>query len=107
MIVHGEKIPWLALDDKVSRRILQSGDGLMLVEFQFRKGGIGAVHSHADHEQVGYIIQGRFEVTLGEETRVIGAGDSYYAARDVSHGVVALEDGVIVDAFTPIREDFL
>ncbi len=107
MIVQGEKIPWTALDDKVSRRILQSGDSLMLVEFKFRQGGVGAVHSHADHEQVGYIIKGRFEVTLGEETRVIGAGDSYYAAHNVPHGVVALEDGVIVDAFTPVREDFL
>jgi len=107
MIVQGEQVPWQTLDDSVSRRVLQTGDSLMLVEFRFKQGGVGAVHSHAEHEQVGYIVEGRFEVTLGEASRVVGPGDSYYAAHNVPHGVVALEDGVIVDAFTPVRQDFL
>ena len=107
MITEGQAVQWQQLDENVSRRILQTGDDLMLVEFRFKKGGIGTPHSHEEHEQVGYITKGRFEVTVGDETRVIGPGDSYYAAKNVLHGVVALEDGMIVDAFTPIRKDFL
>lgn len=90
------------------RRVLAHGDNLMLVEFRFAKGGIGAPHAHTDHEQVGYIAKGSFEITVGTETKIVCAGDSYYAPKNVIHGVVALEeDSVIVDAFTPKRSDFL
>ncbi|MCF3651498.1 cupin domain-containing protein [Synoicihabitans lomoniglobus] len=107
MITRGNDVAWEALDENVSRRVLQNGDTLMLVEFRFRQGGIGAMHRHADHEQVGLITRGRFEVTVGDDTQVLGVGDSYYAAKNVPHGVRALEDGTIIDAFTPVRTDFL
>ncbi|MCL4142396.1 UNVERIFIED_CONTAM: hypothetical protein GTU68_024916 [Idotea baltica] len=80
---------------------------MMLVEFAFKKGGIGQPHSHDDHEQVGYIAKGVFEVTVGDQTQTLSCGDSYYASKNEVHGVVALEDGIIVDTFTPIRKDFL
>ena len=95
------------LDEYVSRKVLLHHDSMMLVEFQFRKGGIGQPHSHADHEQIGYIVKGVFEVVVGDEKKTLSAGDSYYAGKNETHGVVALEDGTIVDAFTPIRQDFL
>ena len=44
----------------------------------------------------------------GDNLQVVHAGDTYYAARNVMHGVVALEeDSVIIDTFTPPRADFL
>ena len=95
------------LDEYVSRKVLLHHDSMMLVEFQFRKGGIGQPHSHADHEQIGYIVKGVFEVVVGDEKKILSCGDSYYAGINETHGVVALEDGTIVDAFTPIRQDFL
>lgn len=96
------------LNDQCTRRVLVYGEALMLVEFTFQKGGIGAMHKHEQHDQVGYVVKGSLELTVGEEKRVVRAGDSYYAARNVLHGVVALEDDtVIMDAFTPKREDFL
>ena len=79
----------------------------MMVEVNFKKGGIGNVHSHDKHEQVSYIVKGSFEVMVGEEKRIITKGDSFYAGLNIPHGVVALEDSVILDVFTPIREDFL
>jgi len=95
------------LDEKVTRKVLLHQNSMMLVEFTFKKGGIGQPHSHEEHEQIGYIARGSFEVTVGNETKILSSGDSYYAAKNEVHGVVALEDGAIVDAFTPIREDFL
>ncbi len=96
------------LDEYVSRKILVSGEALMLVEVSFKKGGVGTPHRHADHEQIGYIAQGSFELTIGDEKRTIAKGDSYHAPRNVLHGVVALEeDSVILDIFTPVRADFL
>lgn len=102
------KLPYVQLDEKTTRRVLTYGEGLMLVEFVFQKGGVGQPHSHAEHEQVGYIAQGSFELIIGDEKRIIKAGDTYYAPRNMIHGVVALEDNsIIIDTFTPIRADFL
>lgn len=96
------------VDEKSVRRVLAHGKALMLVEYRFKKGGVGAIHKHDNHDQVGYVAQGRFEIIVGGEKKLIAKGDTYYAAPGVPHGVVALEDdSVLVDTFTPAREDFL
>ena len=92
--------------DGVSRKILGMGGGLMMVEVSFAAGGVGDVHAHP-HEQVSYIAKGSFEFTLNGEMRVVSVGDSIYIPSGAPHGTVALEDSVIVDVFSPIREDFL
>ena len=79
---------------------------LMMVEFAFEEGAVGAPHSHP-HVQASYVAQGRFEVTVGGETRTLDAGDSFIVPPDVVHGVKALTPGRLVDSFTPQREDFL
>jgi quercetin dioxygenase-like cupin family protein len=94
------------LGNGVTRSILAAGGKLMTVEFVFAKGSVGAMHSHP-HEQVGYVITGSFEFTIAAEKTVLNAGDTYYVPANVPHGTVALEDGVLLDVFTPQREDFL
>lgn len=94
--------------EKCQRRVLIPGPEMMLVEFRFQKGGIGTPHKHEAHEQVGYIAKGSFELTVDGRVQVVRTGDTYYAAKNVLHGVVALEeDSVIIDTFTPPRADFL
>ncbi|HVN94848.1 MAG TPA: cupin domain-containing protein [Syntrophorhabdaceae bacterium] len=90
----------------VERKILASAGKLMTVEVTFQKGAIGALHAHP-HEQISYIVRGTFEFTIDAEKYVLKAGDSYYVPPDMVHGVRALEDSVILDVFTPQREDFL
>jgi quercetin dioxygenase-like cupin family protein len=94
------------LGEGVSRKILASSGKIMAVEVRFDKGAVGSLHSHP-HEQISYVLKGRFEATLGDDTTIIEVGDTYYVAPDVVHGVVALEDGMLLDVFTPQREDFL
>jgi len=88
------------------RRVLATGGGLMTVEFQFDKGAIGALHSHP-HEQVGYVVSGRFKFTMDGKDTILAVGDSYYVPSGVVHGAEALEEGVLLDVFTPQRQDFL
>lgn len=107
MIIQNQNLIPKQLEDKVSRKILGMGGSLMMVEVTFKKGGVGEVHAHEGHEQVSYIVKGSFEVTVGTEKQLVTAGDSFYAGLNVPHGVIALEDSVILDVFTPIREDFL
>ncbi len=95
------------LNDKCTRTLMVHNEALMMIRFDFKEGGIGDPHSHEDHTQVGYILSGSFELICGDETYIVKAGDSYLAEKNVVHGVVALEDGAILDVFTPDRKEFL
>ncbi len=106
MIVKNATKNALTLGAGVERKILSLGGQLMAVEFTFQKGAVGEIHSHP-HEQIGYIVKGRFELNMEGKKEIVEAGDTYYAGPNVPHGVVALEDGKIFDVFTPQREDFL
>ena len=106
MVLKNADAPFKDLGEGVSRKILASNGQLMTVEFHFTQGAIGAPHSHP-HEQIGYVVKGSFEATLDGKTTIIHAGDSYYVPPNVVHGVVALEDGKLLDVFTPQRKDFL
>ncbi|WP_309083060.1 cupin domain-containing protein [Chelativorans sp.] len=97
---------WTDLGGGNRRRVLLHTDELMMVEFAFDKGGVGAPHSHP-HVQASYVAEGRFEVTIGEATTTLSAGDSFIVPSGTVHGVKALETGRLVDSFTPKRDDFL
>jgi quercetin dioxygenase-like cupin family protein len=90
----------------VSRKILAHEGGMMMVEVHFNKGSVGAVHSHM-HEQASYILKGSFQIDIEGKKEILKAGDTFYVKPDLLHGVLALEDSVILDVFTPQREDFL
>ena len=94
------------LGNGIKRRILSYNDNLMVVEVEFEKGAIGTMHSHP-HEHCTYVLEGEFEFTVGDETHVVGPGDSLYKQPDVMHGAVCLTGGKLLDIFTPHREDFL
>jgi len=106
MIAKNPEVAAVDLGGGVKRKILASGGGMMTVQFDFNEGSVGYLHTHP-HEQVGYVVKGRFEITLEGATDIIEAGDTYYVPSNVEHGVVALEEGVLLDVFTPQREDFL
>lgn len=90
----------------VTRKILSYSDDLMMVEVSFNKGSKGSLHSH-EHLQISYVAKGSFEFTIGECTRIVTQSDSVYIPANIQHGVAALEDGILVDVFNPMREDFL
>ena len=90
----------------ITRRILAHGGGMMGEEASFQKGAVGEAHRHP-HEQVSYILSGCFEYEVEGQKYILHKGDSYYVAPDLLHGAVALEEGVILDIFTPQRTDFL
>jgi quercetin dioxygenase-like cupin family protein len=90
----------------VTRRILNYSNELMMCEITFEKGAKGNIHAHP-HLQITYVGKGSFEFTIDGKTAVVHQGDSVYLPSGSVHGVLALEDGVLVDVFNPKREDFL
>ena len=106
MFVKNEEIKLIDLGGGVSRKILAYDENLMFVEVRFVKGAVGSVHTHP-HTQISYVIEGKFEAVIGDEKKIISVGDTYIVPPDVPHGVVCLEEGVLLDIFTPMRRDFV
>ncbi|NJM07482.1 cupin domain-containing protein [Candidatus Gracilibacteria bacterium] len=88
------------------RRVLSYGGGMMAVEFRFPAGVHAPIHSHP-HEQIGYVVSGELDLLLDDRSTRLGPGDSYYIAPNQRHGVVTLTPCVLLDCFTPLREEFL
>ncbi len=100
------EMEWEDLGGGVSRKILGWDNQIMMVKVKFKKGAVGSPHSHF-HTQTTYCAKGKFEFTIGEEKHVIKYGDGLYIPPNEVHGAVCLEEGVVVDVFSPVREDFL
>jgi len=97
---------WEILDDYCKRKIMAYTQELMIVKVHFKKGGIGAIHQHI-HSQGSYVESGVFEVMIGDKKKILKQGDVFLIPPYIDHGVVALEEGILVDSFTPIRADFI
>jgi redox-sensitive bicupin YhaK (pirin superfamily) len=65
------------------------------------------MHGHQDMEILTYVLSGEFEFTIGDETKIVRAGDSMYKRSGVVHGCRCLKSGVLLDTFTPQRADYL
>ena len=53
------------------------------------------------------MVSGKFEFTVGDKTQIVTAGDTLYKRDGVVHGCKCLEAGVLLDIFTPMRQDFV
>lgn len=102
-----EATPMEAVDDIVSRQILTFSDEIMMVRVTFRQPGPGGQPHGHPHVQVTSVESGVFDLTIGERQARLKAGDSFYVPSGVQHAVVCIEPGVLVDVFTPMREDFV
>ena|SRR5438105_15685975 len=82
------------------------GEHLMLSFVTFEYGGASVpTHTHP-HEQMGLGLEGEFELTIDEETRVIRSGDSYAIPGNTPHSAVSLGPARALDVFHPIRDDY-
>lgn len=106
MFVFNQNIPLQDLGEGVSRKVLAHSDNMMSVEVHFQEGAIGSMHSHP-HEQLTYVLSGEFEFTIGDEKKIVKAGDTMYKKPDIEHGCICLKAGVLIDTFTPMRKDFV
>ena len=99
-------VPLEDLGDGIKRKVLAYHDNLMAVEVYLEKGAVGVMHTHP-HEQIGYVLKGKFEFNIDGNKQVIEPGDTVFLEANVPHGVTCLEEGILLDVFTPFREDFI
>lgn len=106
VFIGDSEVPWEEVAPGMKRKIMSYDERLMVVKVSFEKGAIGVLHQHY-HTQISHVESGVFEVEIGGEKKVLSAGDAFYIPPNVIHGAVCLEPGVLIDVFSPMREDFV
>ncbi|MEP9376441.1 cupin domain-containing protein [Aquabacter sp. CN5-332] len=95
------------IDESVRRQILTYNDEIMMVRITATKvGPCGVFHDHP-HVQITSVESGVFDVTIDGKTARLKAGDSFYVPSGLWHGAECIEPGVLVDVFTPMRQEFV
>jgi quercetin dioxygenase-like cupin family protein len=97
---------WENAEPGVRRKIFPPGERLMMMEVHFEQGAEGYEHSHP-HEQLSYCLKGSFEFFINGEKHLLRAGETIFIPGGARHGTKALEDGALLDTFTPLRQDLL
>jgi quercetin dioxygenase-like cupin family protein len=104
--IFGDDLEWEVVGEGLKRKIMGYDDKIMLVKVDFQVGAVGVMHEHY-HSQVTYVESGEYDLTIGDETKTVKGGDSFYIPPHVMHGAICKKAGVLIDVFSPIREDFM
>ena len=102
----GSEVPMEDMAEGIQRQIMGYTPNLMMVKVYFEEGAEAASHSHP-HQQVGHVLKGKFEVEIDREVKVLNAGDCFVVQENLTHRALCVEEGIILDTFSPMREDFL
>ncbi len=100
-----EAAPQVEMLPGIHRRTMGITDEVMLCEFFLVRGAVVPEHNHMN-DQVGYVIYGRLELTINGQTCVCEAGTSYAVPGGVLHSARALIDCLVIDTFSPPRNDY-
>jgi len=105
-IMLGDQTPKESVGEGITRQLFGYDDSILMARVEFEVGAVGDIHAHM-HSQVTYVQCGEFDVFIdGVETR-LGPGDSFYVEPNLDHGAVCRKAGVLIDVFSPVRDDFL
>lgn len=106
IFMFGDQVEVKQVQEGIKRQILGYNHEIMIVKVWFEAGAEGYQHEHR-HSQSTYIESGEFDVTIGGKTQRQRGGDSYYIPPHIMHGAACIKPGVLIDVFSPVREDFL
>ena len=90
----------------VNFRTLAFGERTSLTEFRLSGGTVIPEHDHP-HEQTGYLVSGRLTFMIAGEVFDAAPGDGWNIPGGLVHKVEVLEDAVVIEVFSPVREDYL
>jgi quercetin dioxygenase-like cupin family protein len=87
-------------------KTLCHGPSTLMSEFQLEKDAELPEHSHP-YEQTGYLVKGKIRFTINGTSALMEPGDSWCVPSDVLHQAEILEDSVLIEVFSPVREEYL
>jgi quercetin dioxygenase-like cupin family protein len=98
--------PWVQIAPGIRRQTITTGATMYQMRAELAAGSRLPEHQHPQ-EQIAHVLIGRVRFFVDGEVREIAAGESLYLAANVRHGAETLEAAVVIDTFSPPREDYL
>ena len=106
LVTDWDSIPAERIADGIDRQMVV-GQNIMVCRLRFDPFVVTPAHRHP-HEQMTLVVQGKVRFTLDTDERIVSAGDILHFPSNHWHGATMLdEEVVLIDIFSPIREDFL
>lgn len=102
---HWNEIPAEPMNEKLVRQVVHTGR-LTIARLELKAGCQVPAHQH-ENEQVSMVLSGRLRFQLDDGTHEVGPGQVMRLAPDERHAVEALEDSIVIDLFSPPREDWI
>jgi quercetin dioxygenase-like cupin family protein len=100
------KNPWIKICPGIKRQTLTSGKSMYQMLATLEAGSTMPAHQHSQ-EQIVHILSGHMKLIVDGTPHEMKAGDSFYLASNVPHGVETLEETRVVDTFSPPRGEYL
>jgi quercetin dioxygenase-like cupin family protein len=97
---------WQQVNEQIRRKIFSPGEQIMSMLVELKAGGTGPGHSHI-HEQLGFVVSGKIEITISGVVYQISAGEQILVPSNQFHSVQAIEDTLLLETFTPLRKDLI
>lgn len=89
----------------IGRQVVHT-ETMTIARIHLKEGAAVPTHAHP-HEQVATVLDGRLRFVVGDEEHEVGRGESMFVPGGVPHEVEALEDSLVLDVFSPVRDDWL
>jgi quercetin dioxygenase-like cupin family protein len=98
-------VPSEQINDAIARRFI-TGDSVTIGRFELKQGGVVPAHSHPN-EQLSIVLSGLLRFTIDGQDTLVRAGDVMQIPGNAVHEVEVLEDTLVVDVFSPVRQDWI
>ena len=98
--------PWIDIVPGIRRRTIANGTTMYQMVAKLEAGSRMPEHQHSQ-EQIVHILEGRMRLIVSGVPHELKRGESFYLAENVPHGVETIEDTMVLDTFSPPRDDYL
>jgi quercetin dioxygenase-like cupin family protein len=93
------------LTDTIERRFI-TGDSMTVGRFVLKRGGVVPAHAHAN-EQISIVLSGALRFTIDGVDTIVRGGEAMQIPGNAVHSVEVLEDTIVIDVFSPVRQDWI
>src|SRR5579864_6011307 len=104
-VYNWSQVPEEQMNAMLSRQVIH-GETMTIARLKIRKGAVVPLHQHVN-EQITILERGKLRFVIGDEERIVNAGETLDIPPNAPHMVEALEDSVATDLFSPVREDWI
>ncbi|CAN5506141.1 cupin domain-containing protein [soil metagenome] len=98
--------PWIEVAPGIVRQTITTGTTMYQMRARLAQGSRLPEHHHPQ-EQIAHVVSGRIIMIAAGGPHELGAGESIYLAANMPHAVETIEEAVVIDTFSPPREDYL